>query len=152
MVRYADYMSTPPAPHVAVLFFVAHRAIEQRVLEAAHAAGHTVTQAQGRVAARIGPYGTRLTELAAAAQVTKQTAGFLIDQLEKAAYVERVPDPTDARARLILLAPQGRAAQAQARRTERSIEREWERHLGKQRMSALRDALTSLREITDPYA
>jgi DNA-binding MarR family transcriptional regulator len=56
------------------------------------------------VAQRIGPDGTRLTELAEAAQVTKQTAGFLVDQLERAGYVERVPDPRDAGAKLIRLA------------------------------------------------
>ena len=36
-----------------------------------------------------------LTELAQAAQVTKQTAGFLVDQLERAGYVERAADPSD---------------------------------------------------------
>lgn len=35
------------------------------------------------------------------AGVTKQTAGFLVDQLEHAGYVERVADPTDGRARLV---------------------------------------------------
>ncbi len=152
MVRYADYMSTPPAPHVAVLFFVAHRAIEQRVLEAAHAAGHTVTQAQGRVAARIGPDGTRLTELAAAAQVTKQTAGFLIDQLEKAAYVERVPDTTDARARLVRLAPRGLELAAVAGQVEAEVRAEWEAHLGADDYARLEALMGRLREITDPYA
>ena len=30
--------------------------------------------------------------------------------------------------------------------------REWRRHLGPERFAALQEALTSLREITDPYA
>jgi hypothetical protein len=42
--------------------------------------------------------GARITDLAERAQVTKQTAGFLVDQLERAGYVRRVPDPRDARA------------------------------------------------------
>jgi MarR family len=42
--------------------------------------------------------GTRLTVLAEAARITKQTAGALVDQLERSGYVVRRPDPTDARA------------------------------------------------------
>ena len=35
---------------------------------------------------------------------------------------------------------------------EQRIEAEWTAHLGKRRMAQLREALTMLREITDPYA
>jgi DNA-binding MarR family transcriptional regulator len=132
--------------------YISYRSAETRILAEAAAAGFDdATLAMSRVAARIGPDGTRLTELAQQAQITKQSAGFLVDQLEKAGYVERVPDPTDARARLIKLADRGRAAQAQARKTERAIERQWERHLGKEQMAAMREALVALREITDPW-
>jgi len=58
-------------PNVGVLMFVAHRAIEQRVLAALSHAGYEVTPAQGRVFARIGPQGTRLTDLAEMAQVSE---------------------------------------------------------------------------------
>lgn len=139
-------------PHLAVLFFVAHRAVEQRVVEALHAAGHEITLAQGRLCARIGPDGTRLTELADAAQVTKQTAGALVDQLERHGYVERVPDPTDARARLVRLGPRGKDAQSLAREVEAQVTEEWTRHLGPVEMRRLRSTLDRLREITDPYA
>jgi DNA-binding MarR family transcriptional regulator len=135
-----------------VLFFVAHRAMERRVLARIHAAGHPVTIAQSRVAARIGPEGTRLTELAEAAQVTKQTAGFLVDQLEKAGYAERIPDPTDARARLVRMAPRGREVVALAREVEADVRREWEAHLGEETFARLEQAMARLREITDPYA
>jgi len=139
-------------PHVGVLFFVAHRAMEQRVLARAREAGHPVTVAQGRVASRIGPDGTRLTELADAAQVTKQTAGFLVDQLEKAGYVERVPDPSDARARLVRMAPRGREVVALAREVEAEVRQEWEAHLGVEELVRLEQTMARLREITDPYA
>jgi DNA-binding MarR family transcriptional regulator len=136
----------------AALMFVSFRHAENRILEHVRAAGHRVTLAQARVFARIGPEGTRLTELAEAAQVTKQTAGFLVDQLQAEGYIERVPDPSDARARLVRIAPRGRQAVARAREMEQVIEREWEEHLGPERMAELRGALTSLQEITDPYA
>lgn len=145
-------MSTVSQPHVGVLFFVAHRAVEQRVIERVQAAGHRVTQAQGRVAARIAPEGTRLTELAAAAQVTKQTAGFLVDQLERQGLVERVPDPRDGRARLVRVAERGAQAVALTVPVVAEVEAQWRAHLGEQRWTQLRDALAALREITDPWA
>jgi DNA-binding MarR family transcriptional regulator len=133
--------------------FVASRHVEQRILEHLRASGFgDLTLAQGRMAARIGEDGTRLTDLAAAAQVTKQTAGFLVDQLERAGYVERRPDPTDARARLVVIAERGQQAQAAAREVERIVEAEWEAHLGAERMAALRASLLDLRELVDPWA
>jgi DNA-binding MarR family transcriptional regulator len=142
---------TADVPHVAVLFFVAHRAVEQRVMQALREAGHEATLAQARLFARIDPEGTRLTDLAESAQVTKQTAGFLVDQLERAGYVERVADPTDARARLVRISVKGREAQDLARQVEAEITQEWTRHLGARRMAQLRSTMELLREITDPY-
>lgn len=138
--------------NLGLLCFIAHRAMETRVIEALTAAGFDdVTVAQGRVFARIGPKGTRVTDLAEQARVTKQTAAFLVDQLQRAGYVRRVPDPADARARLVQIAPRGEAAVAVARAAEAEVEAEWTRHLGKQAASQLRRALTRLRDITDPY-
>ena len=138
--------------NLALLCFVAYRATENRVLTDLAAAGFgDITVAQGRVFARIDPDGTRLTDLAERAQVTKQTAGFLVDQLERADYVRRVPDPRDARARLVRISERGLAAVEVARRTEAEVEAEWTRHLGRASATQLRRALTRLREITDPY-
>jgi DNA-binding MarR family transcriptional regulator len=139
-------------PNVGVLMFVAHRAMEERVLAALRLAGFDdVTLAQGRVAARIGDGGTRLTDLAQMAQVTKQTAGFLVDRLADAGYVERVPDPTDARARLVRIAARGRVAQECAARAVAEVEAEWEAHLGARDLERLRSIMGRLREVTDPY-
>ncbi|MEV6306028.1 MarR family transcriptional regulator [Actinoplanes sp. NPDC051861] len=139
-------------PNVGVLMFVAYREMERRVLDAVVAAGYDVTLAQARIFQRIGPDGTRLVELADQAQVTKQTAGFLVDQLERAGFVERVADPTDGRARLVRIAERGRRAGEIAAGVVAEVEAEWVAHLGKRRMGQLRDTLTKLREITDPYA
>jgi DNA-binding MarR family transcriptional regulator len=138
--------------NIGLLLFIPYRALETRVFAALAAAGFDdVTPAQGRVFQRIDPEGTRLTALAERAQVTKQTAGFLVDQLEKAGYVERVPDPSDARARLVRVAPRGAKAVSATAGVIDEIEAEWEAHLGAQRMARLRETLADLREITDPY-
>ena len=145
-----------PAPaeelNTGLLLFIPYRALENRVFAALAEAGYgDFTVAQARVAQRIGPNGTRLTELAEAAQVTKQTAGFLVDQLERAGYVERIPDPSDARAKLIRLAERGRQTVAVAAEAVARVEAEWAEHLGAQRYAQLRRILAQLREITDPY-
>jgi len=131
--------------------FVAHRAMEQRVLAALADAGYEITLAQARLFQRIAPGGSRLTDLAEQAQITKQSAGFLVEALERAGYVRRVPDPTDARARLIQIAPRGRRGIDASQKVVDDMIAEWTRHLGAKRMQALTEALMSLREITDPY-
>ena len=140
-------------PHPGVLMFVAVRHIETRVIEALVEQGYDdITLAQARVAARIAEDGSRLTDLAAAAQVTKQTAGAMVDQLERGGYVERVPDPADARAKLVRFAPRGLEVIAVARLVEEQVRGEWEQHLGVRRMRELCASLAKLREITDPWA
>lgn len=139
--------------NTGLLLYIPYRWLENRVIEALASAGFTdITTAQMKVVQRIGPDGSRLTELAEQAQVTKQTAGFLVDQLEKAGWVERVPDPSDKRARLVRIAARGKEALPVAAAAVAEVEAEWTAHLGKQRMAQLRRILGDLREITDPYA
>jgi DNA-binding MarR family transcriptional regulator len=109
------------------------------------------TATGARVLARVSSKGTRATDLAEQARVTKQTVTFMVDQLERAGYVHRIPDPSDARARLVTSAERGLAAREVARRTEVVVQQEWTRHLGRRTTARLHQILTQLREITDPY-
>ena len=146
-------MSTPGQwADLGILLFVANRSLERRAYDAVVAAGITdLTLAQARVAARIGPDGTRISELAEQARVTKQTAGFLVEQLEAAGYVEKVPDPTDGRARLVRLTPRAHRVAPIANRAVAQALTEWADHVGAERMQQLYDVLRDLREITDPW-
>ena len=138
--------------NLGLLMFIPYRAMENELLEALAAQGFDdITLAQARVFQRIDKDGSRLTDLAEAAQVTKQTVGFLVDQLERAGYVERTPDPRDGRARLVRVAPRGAAATRASLAVVAEIEARWVAHLGKTRAARLREALMMLREITDPY-
>nr|WP_179665694.1 MarR family transcriptional regulator [Nocardioides panaciterrulae] len=123
--------------------------MEQRILVAVTTGGYDISLAQARLFQRLDRNGSRLTDLARAAQVSKQAAGFLIDDLEAGGYVERVPDPTDRRARLIRITPRGRDVVAVALVEQRRVEAEWEARLGSQRMTDLRHMLEELKEITD---
>ena len=137
--------------NTGLLLFIPYRAMEDEVLTRLSAAGFgEITLARARVFQRIDAGGSRLTDLAQRAQVTKQTAAGLVDELERAGYVERVPDPGDARARLIRVAARGAAAVEVAAGVVAEVEDRWMRHLGRKRMSELRATLAQLLEITDP--
>lgn len=136
----------------SLLMFIAARAAADRIFRAVHAAGfEDVTLAQSRLLMGVDTQGTRLGVLAERAQIAKQTATALVDKLERAGYVERVPDPSDGRARLVRMTARAEAALPIARSEEDRIEAEWRAHLGNERMDQLRQALTALRDITDPY-
>ena len=138
--------------NVGLLLFVPYRAMETRVFEGLAAAGFDdFTAAQARVFQRIAPGGSRLTDLAEQAGITKQSAGFLVDQLERAGYVERVADPADGRARLVRIAERGARSVEASRDIVAQVEAEWTAYLGERRMAQLLDILTDLREITDPW-
>jgi DNA-binding MarR family transcriptional regulator len=138
--------------NLGLLLFIPYRSMESAVLAHLKEHGHDLPLNQARVFQRIAPAGSRLGELAQAAQVSKQTVGSIVDQLERAGYVKRVPDPTDARARLVLVTDLGRELVELTLPVVREIERAWQIHLGAARTRALRRSLEALREITDPFA
>jgi DNA-binding MarR family transcriptional regulator len=137
--------------NLGLLLFIPYRHMETAVLAALKAHGHDIPLNQARVFQRIAPDGSRLAELADAAQVSKQTVGSIIDQLEKSGYVERTPDPTDARARLVRITPRGQELITISQPVVQRIEAEWRAHLGDTGIRQLRRLLNSLRHITDPF-
>jgi DNA-binding MarR family transcriptional regulator len=133
--------------------YVAARSLEARAYDALVAAGATdVTPAQARLMAQVDPDGTRVVTLAARARTTKQSAAFLVDQLERGGYVERVADPRDGRAKLVRLTPRGRAIGDAADAEVARALTEWEEHLGPTRMRRLEETMAVLRQVTDPWA
>jgi DNA-binding MarR family transcriptional regulator len=139
--------------NLGVSLFIPYRYTEDRIFQALQDAGFDDwTLAQCRVFQRMAPDGTRLTTLAEQAQMSKQSAGVLVDQLERLGYVRRVPDPTDGRARLIVFEQRGRRAVEVATATLDEILAEWEAYLGTRNFTLLHQILDQLREITDLYA
>lgn len=132
-----------------LLLFTSFRAAEDRIAGAIAAGGFKdISRAQVRLLAGIDPDGTRLVVLAERARVAKQTAVPLVDRLEECGYVERLPDPTDGRARLIRLTDRGRDIIPLARAEEARIEDDWREVLGGRRLDALRRSLVDLQVLT----
>ena len=90
------------------------------------------------------PFGSRLTELAEAAQMTKQSMGELVDTLEREGYLERIPDPSDRRAKLIRLTDLGWSVHEAASEIVSALQVEWARRLGEEKMEQLRQLLREL--------
>jgi DNA-binding MarR family transcriptional regulator len=88
--------------------------------------------------------GSRLTDLAVRARVTKQAMMLLVDDLEARGYVRRVADPTDSRAKVVRLTARGRGATAECRRAVQAVEKEAAGMLGDRRYDLLRESLELL--------
>lgn len=112
-------------------------------LERVAAAGYPDIRAgHGCVFGGIDPEnGSRLTDLADKAMMTKQTVGEVVTDLEKRGYVERVPDPDDGRVKIIRLTTKGRDVYLAGWRLNDELEQEWAARFGEHRVAALREAL-----------
>ena len=88
--------------------------------------------------------GTRLTELAARVGTSKQAVGELVAELEEMGLLRRVPDPADARARLVRFTPHGRRALLHGLSILASIEAELAADLGRTTLDRLRSDLSRL--------
>jgi len=95
--------------------------------------------------------GSRITEIADRAQLTKQTVVYLVNDLERLGYLERTPDPSDGRAKLVRPTDRGHAAVAEARRVAEEIERDWTELLGQSAMAELRGLLEQLHDALWPH-
>jgi DNA-binding MarR family transcriptional regulator len=88
--------------------------------------------------------GLHASDLADRLRVSRQAVAQAITGLERHRYVTRVPDPLDARARIIELTPRGRQALRVMRSNALDLEKRWEQILGGQRLGELRETLQML--------
>ena len=116
---------------IGALLRIPREAAVRQVLEGLAAAGYgDVRPAHFTVFQHMPPEGIRLTDLADAALLTKQSMGYLVDDLEALGYVERVGDRHDRRAKVVRLTERGREVEETVRRVIRRIEAEWAARLG----------------------
>jgi DNA-binding MarR family transcriptional regulator len=138
-------ISPPPRPLPALLTEVKLAAIaklRERIAEAGHP---DIREGHGCVFGFIDlEHGSRLTELAATAGLTKQAVGEAVTELERLGYVTRVPDPHDGRAKIIKLTDRGMDAVIKGRRIFAEIESEWAEQIGPELVAGLREAATRI--------
>ena len=103
-----------------------------------------IRPAQSAVLVPLAAGGLHASDLADRFRVSRQAVAQAIAALERHSYVTRVPDPADARARLIELTPRGREALRVMRSHALDLEKRWQRTLGQRRLAELREILQML--------
>jgi DNA-binding MarR family transcriptional regulator len=103
-----------------------------------------IRPAHSAVFRHIQPDGSRASELAQQAGITKQSMAYLVDSLATDGYLESLPDPTDGRARLVRLTTRGRKALSALERLSEALEREITQHLPTGQIEALKADLETI--------
>jgi DNA-binding MarR family transcriptional regulator len=135
---------------LGALLRIPFQAITARIAADLAAAGFTdLRPAYLAVFQHLDAEGSRLTDLAHRAQVTKQSMGALVDRLERWGYVERIPDPRDGRARIVRRTARGWTVERTARASIRALEDEWTQRVGAERMRLCRAVLEEIVAVLD---
>jgi DNA-binding MarR family transcriptional regulator len=143
-IRQAPTRADPPRNTTALLG-LAYMSLGHRIVEGINAAGFPQRPAHSAVMAHIDfDGGSRLTTIAARANITPQAVGELVDDLERLGYVVRQPDPDDRRAKRIVLTARGRDCVAAALDTIAALEAELEDLVGS---DAVAELLATLNRI-----
>ena len=135
-------------PQLARLLLAAHRTLAgDLVMELEERGWPDLRASQAALVLNVDRrFGTRLTELARRAGVTKQAMMVVVDELEVRGFVRRTPDPEDGRAKVVRLTARGRTLAAESRRAVAAVEARAKRTLGGRRYESLRETLDLLLE------
>ena len=90
------------------------------------------------------PGGTRITELAERAMMTKQSMGQLVADMEESGLVELTTDPRDGRAKIVRLSERGWEMHEAASEIGKGLEADWSSRLGAQKFQDLKRLLKDL--------
>lgn len=119
------------------------RRFEARVLVVMSEKGHPETRiAHVSLTRNLDVGGTRLTDLARRAEMSKQAMSELVDQCALLGLVERTDDPSDRRARLVSFTPAGLAWLEAFRDAVDLAEHEMRQELGDGVMDAILEGLS----------
>ncbi len=106
--------------------------------------GFPIKPHHSAVFGQIRPEGMRLTDLARGANITPQSMGSIVDELEELGYVVRSPDPVDRRAKLIKLTKDGARVAQQGATTIQGIEERLIDLLGERDYRTMRATLAKI--------
>jgi|SRR5579883_2425300 DNA-binding MarR family transcriptional regulator len=140
-----------PALNLAQLLRIPFQALVTELHRRLAAAGYPdIRPTHTAIFAHLDERGLRLGELAERAQLSKQLMNYLVTAMEARGYVERAPDPSDGRARIVRLTPRGAQASRAGREIINAIEAEWSAQLGADELRTLRGGLEQLVRLCSP--
>ena len=138
--------SNAALPPLGVVIDAVYHHVNQLIAARLAAAGYPdVRPAHTRVFDSLGG-GRRVSELAERGGITKQSMAELVEHLERLGYVERVPDPSDRRARIVRLTARGESLATCTAGLLEEVYGEWERLLGSERLADVHRALAVMAE------
>src|SRR4051812_40033639 len=122
--------------------------VRERMLDRLHAKGFDDLAPPHLIVLQYpGPQGLRPSDLAVRLRMSKQALNYLLGELERLGYIERLPDPDDLRSRRISMTKRGDAVAAVIREAVAEVEAEWTRKLGARRFQELRSLLAELNDL-----
>jgi DNA-binding MarR family transcriptional regulator len=125
------------------------RDCEEELFRRLRASGHDGLRPRHAVLlTTLDPNGSRLTDLAAHAGISPQAMGELVDDLSRAKFLARQPDPQDRRARLITFTAKGHEAMRDCRRMVAEIEREMATAVGTDAFGVFRHVLETVHSFS----
>ena len=140
-----NYNRGDMAKSLQILFRDARAAIEAAVrADLARNGFGDVAPAHSALLRDVGDDGSRPSELAAHAGVTRQAITKLVDELERLDLVRRDPDPDDGRGVIVRYTDRGRAGVAIARKRMLALERAYAAQVGADRWAEVRSTLETL--------
>jgi DNA-binding MarR family transcriptional regulator len=133
----------PPA--IGALLRLAWQALRERIYEGVHKAGYTDLSRANVFLLRWPPFdGLRPSEIATRTQLSRQAINDLLSDMEKGGYLQRLPDPTDGRARIVRFTQRGWDLTQVIREMSFTTEREWRGAIGEARYAEFRETLGEL--------
>lgn len=126
------------------------RIFEGRIIELLRDVGHgELTVAHINLTRNLDEDGTRLVELARRAAMTKQSMSELVDQVERTGLIEKKPDPSDGRAKLVCFTLKGFAWLEAFHKSLNIAESEMRQTLGDTMVTLLIEQLATYVEAHD---
>jgi len=135
-------------PTTATLLLQTFQCLIEQLVADLHEEGYgEIRSSHSRVFEHLPAEGARVARMAEAAQMTQQSMTELVEHLERLGYLQRSPDPSDRRAKVVRLTKSGEKLSAKGDAIMGRIDASWEAHLGKDRMREMRSALSDVLEL-----
>jgi DNA-binding MarR family transcriptional regulator len=142
---YIVNANLPDRPLIGLLVRLLYQHHAQDIEAALREAGFgDVRPAHANVFTFVPPEGMSVSALADLASVRKQTMAQAVDELERMGYVERRPNPSDRRSKLVFLTERGAAVKPVTHTTAARVEARWAELTSPAELEELRAGLLHL--------